>query len=269
MRIQKHKTRSEFLTLGLAAAYIMLGIVATHAQVVNFDVPGATGETSLFGGGTYNLGVNYVGQGALSDPGNNYWNPVVFSGTTSSDLLSDGATGSSVTLTEAGLAGVYAGNNYGGSVTQGTPPALFTPFGYKNGGTATLTLNNVANGVYNLYVYGVNGSDTANGGSTDFTVGSTTLFTMNNANNATYGANVNASTFQENYTYVEFADISPVSGTITITAQGSGLGGNGGEIDFNGLQIEAAPEPGTFALAGVGFVFLLGFLSLKRQQMTT
>jgi hypothetical protein len=68
-----------------------------------------------------------VGQGALSDIGNNYWNPVVFSGTTSGGLLSDGITSSSIRLTEIGLAGVYAGNNYGSSVTQGTSPALFTP----------------------------------------------------------------------------------------------------------------------------------------------
>jgi hypothetical protein len=97
-------TRMSLMSMGMAMASLLI-VGQTQAQVINFDVPGATGETSLFGGGTYNLGVNYVGQGALSDPGNNYWNPVVFSGTTSGGLLSDGVTSSSITLTEAGLGG--------------------------------------------------------------------------------------------------------------------------------------------------------------------
>ena len=49
----------------LAALCIGLCGNATQAQVINFDVPGGAGAA------------NYSGQGAYSDPGNNYWNPVV------------------------------------------------------------------------------------------------------------------------------------------------------------------------------------------------
>jgi hypothetical protein len=234
------------LLVPLAALCILLSVQAAQAQVINFDVPGATNETSLFGGGTYNMGVDYIGQGALSDPGNNYWNPVEFNtgttnGTTSGDLLSDGITSSSITLTLAGLEGVYAGNDYDADVTNGTPPALFTPFGYATS-TSSIILSNVPAGSYGLYVYGINGSDTGNGGSTAFTVGATTLSTMNNANRDT---NVNATVFAENYSYVVFTNISPSNGTITLTAHGSGLGGNGSEVDFNGIQLLTAPTAPT------------------------
>ena len=240
--------------MSAAAACLLLAVGSAQSQVINFDVPGATGETSLFGGGTYNLGVNYLGQGALSDPGNDYWNPVVFSGTTSGGLLSDGVTSSSITLSEVGLGGVYAGNNYGANVTQGTPPALFTPFGYAGGGsTVTLTLNNVASGTYNLYLYGQNGSDSSPNFDA-FTVGATTLDT------SAHGAGI--SSFFANLNFVEFTGIAPSAGSVVITLTSPG------ECDFNGLQLQVAPvpEPGTYVLAGVGLISLVGLRSLKRRQ---
>src|SRR5258706_11478394 len=81
------------LIVGLAA--IILGITVAQAQVINFDVPGS-----------------YSGQGALFDPGNNYWNSVALNGTTAGSLLSDGLTPSSITLTTPNLS-TYAGNNFG------------------------------------------------------------------------------------------------------------------------------------------------------------
>jgi hypothetical protein len=61
---------------------------APRDKVINFDVPGGAGAA------------NYSGQGAYSDPGNNYWNPVVSNGTTGSNArLSDGITSSPITLT--------------------------------------------------------------------------------------------------------------------------------------------------------------------------
>src|SRR5882757_3867355 len=52
--------------LAVAVVAMMVAAGQAKAQVINFDFPPG-------GGGT-----NFVGQGALSDPGDNYWNPVVF-----------------------------------------------------------------------------------------------------------------------------------------------------------------------------------------------
>ena len=60
---------------------------ALQAQIINFDVPGgAWGFT------------NYSGQGAYSDPGNNFWNAIVNNGTTAAGNYSNG-TSSPITLT--------------------------------------------------------------------------------------------------------------------------------------------------------------------------
>src|ERR1035437_3470753 len=68
------------MTVAMAAACLMIGANPTEAQVINFDYPG--GGSSVNG----QTPANYSGQGAFSDTGNNYWNPVVPNGTTSGGL---------------------------------------------------------------------------------------------------------------------------------------------------------------------------------------
>ena len=240
------------MTVSMAAACLLLGIIPTQAQVINFDVPGATNRGQTFASGSrFNVGTNFVGQGALSDLGNYYWNAVLFNSTTSGGLLSDGITASPITLTMSGF-NEYAGNNYGGNVTQGTPSALFTPFAYNGN---TVTLNNLAGGTYNLFVYTQNGSDFGN--ATTITLGATTL------TDASRSSVNNINTFIQGTNYVEFAGISPIAGALSLSF--------GGDKNFNGiqLQVEPTPEPSTYALAGLGLVSLFGFRSLNRRQTTS
>jgi hypothetical protein len=209
----------------MIAACILLQTKQMQAQVINFDVPGAADTGQNFPtGNRFNVGTNYVGQGALSDPGNNYWNPILFNGTTSGALLSDGVTASPITFSMSGF-NEYAGNNYGGLVTNGTPSALFTPFAYAG---SSVTLSNVAPGAYNLFAYSQNGSDVD--GATTFTVGGNTM-------TAAARTVQNITDFEQNTNYVEFVGISPVSGAIAITL--------GGAHDFNGIQLQTITTPTT------------------------
>jgi hypothetical protein len=222
------------MTSGLAAICILLCAQATQAQVVNFDVPGAG-----LGGG---LG-NFVGQGAISDPGNNYWNPVKINGTTPAGTNSDGVTPNAITLRMPNSS-VYGGNNYGGfgGYTNGEPAALFTPFAYT---ASSLTLSNVPAGSYNLVLYGQNGSDQQTANFPTFTIGATTLKC------GIHPSNVR--TFILNTNYVVFTGISPTNGVISVAI-------GGGEHDFNGLQLQAISVPSTptslAATAGSGSVGL-------------
>src|SRR5450631_2378152 len=127
----------------LTAVCIGLCDNATRAQVLNFDVPGGAGA------------VNYSGQGACPDPGNNYWNAIVGGGTTlATSLLSDGVIASPITLTS------QLGGTYGTQGAQGTPAGLQQPYEYNNAKLQTDTLNHVPAGTYNLYLYGINNTGT-------------------------------------------------------------------------------------------------------------
>ena len=58
------------IIFSIVAGLLSSCFTMVHAQVINFDSPGGLGA------------VNYSGQGAFGDPGNNYWNPIVRGGTT-------------------------------------------------------------------------------------------------------------------------------------------------------------------------------------------
>jgi hypothetical protein len=206
------------------------GTGGSTPSVINFDVPG--GESG---------GVNYSGQGAYSDSGHNYWNPIVPGGTTAAGTNSDGATVSAVTFTEA-QAGDY---NDGGPGTQGSPSGLQSYFAYaNNSSTQTCTLNNVPAGTYTLYLYGINGGSSDCNRGTVFTVSSDLTSAMTNATINTRAA---YNTFIVGNDYVAFNNVTVGSGaTITIkythNPAATGVSGNT-EGDFNGLQlIESSPS---------------------------
>ncbi len=260
------------MSVGMAAVCAMLGANAAMAQTVNFDVAGG------FAGA-----VNYVGQGAYSDPGNNAWNAVGGSphnyswggSTTSSALNSDGSS-SSVTLTLPA-----SGSYQGGQGAQGTPSGLIGDILFNTTGSPlTGSLDNVAAGTYDLFLYGGN-----------FGMDRGTIFTASVVGGASYGSlstvgrnafnnegQVADDTFVAGDNYVEFTGITLAAlGTIDFTFAANtainrpgGLGdysGVNGEGDFNGLQLVAAPvpEPSTYAMLVIGAVGLAGSRMFKRR----
>jgi hypothetical protein len=231
--------------------------------VLNYEVPGVYGANE------------YSGQGAYSDPGNNNWNVVPgSSGTTAFDEYSDGSS-ANVTLSLSS----YQTYNNGEQGAQGTPGGLLAPFILTTGAPVTGTLNDVAAGTYDLYLYGYNYPDGDRGTTFTASVGSTSYGTLSTVglNDNQVGGTTAETTFTEGVDYVEFTGLDlTTAGSIdfTFAANGSvdrpaGLGdysGVNGEGDFNGLQLVATPEPSTFALLTVGLTVLGGFYFSKRRQ---
>ena len=215
-----HMPGIKLIALMSALVFILSGTL-TKAQIVNFDSPGGLG------------GVNYSGQGAVSDPGNNYWNPIARQGITTSGLLSDGVTSTPITLTDNSPSSYNPGQG-----AQGTPGGLEGPFLLENSGSViTDTLSNVPAGTYNLYLYGKNddGGDADRG---------TTFTAFTSATPATTQSTVNSvtATFTEGDDYVVFSNlVVGANGTITFTytanAAATGTFNPQNEGDFNGLQL--------------------------------
>ncbi len=63
--------------------------------------------------------------------------------------------------------------------------------------------------------------------------------------------------------YVEFDNISPVDGTITLTEQGISGGNGNSSAAVNAFQLVSVPEPATFSLIGAG---ALGLLARRRHR---
>jgi hypothetical protein len=206
-----------FLSWVLLVLSVVLLSGRIHGQVINFDVPGGAGAA------------NYSGQGAYSDPGHNYWNPI-WGGTTTgaTNLLSDGVTHSPITLTSE------LGGTYGTQGTQGTAGGLQQPYEYNNTALQADTLNNVPAGTYNLYLYGIN-NDGSRG--TIFTVSTPIMSPVSLATSNTF---TSLTSFVQGADYVVFSNIVVgTAGTITFTWVGNpstALAGNN-EGDLNALQL--------------------------------
>ena len=120
------------------------GVPIASGLAINFDAPGASSGA-----------VNYFGQGAYADPGNNYWNAIVANGTTPPAKFADGSTPSPITLT-CSSDSLYSVKQHG---VAGTPSALELPFFIsKHKQPKTCTLNDVPPGIYTLYLCGINGA---------------------------------------------------------------------------------------------------------------
>jgi len=201
---------------------ILIGLwnSAAQGQTINFDAPGGLG------------GVNYSGQGAFPDPGNNYWNPIVKNGTTPTTTNSAGFTPSPVTLTDKSPSSYNPAQG-----AQGTPAGLAAPFLLVNSGIVTNTLNNVPAGSYNLYLYGKNDNIGDADRGTTFTAytASTTATTQSTVNSVT-------TSFTLNNDYVLFTNLvvggdGKITFTYTANAAASAHHNPQTEGDFNGLQL--------------------------------
>jgi len=235
--------------LASIAAAAMCGASQAHAQLLNFDVPGGASGAS-----------NYSGAGAVGSAGD-LWNPVDLGGTTGtgSALYANG-NASTATFTDSNS------NHYGQVSGPGVLP-LTQPF--NNGNTSTLTLNGIANGTYNLFLYDSNGVNANRGGT--FTVDGNSLSTVNSTN-----GNGQSAVFINGQNYVEFTDLTVTGNTIAIalapnpvtTPNQTDYSGPNGEADFNGLQLQsvvAVPEPTTWASMFLGLGFL-GFVMRQRAR---
>ncbi len=232
------KLRSKLLarwTVGLIATYFVFCANALPAQVINFDVPGGIG------------GFNYSGQGVHSDPGKNYWNPVVGNGTTPIGFLSDGTNSSPVTLTNS-YQNIYAGDGQG---PQGTPGGLQSPFVDTKGPVETNVLHSVSTGTYDLYLYGINGGMSDSDRGTTFTAWTdltspTTLSTSNSPSSYT--------AFIQGNDYVVFHNLTVgAAQTIFFTYKANTAvtsphySGANAEGIFNGLQLVTISSSATVA----------------------
>jgi hypothetical protein len=218
----------------------------------------------------YSVGPNsanpYVGQGAYSDPGNDFWNLVPgTSGAASALSLNSASNSTLVTLTLN-----FGFNNTGlpnGNAPNGSPGYLVGSEDAVNGGApgiGTLSnpegqfiVNDLPQGRYSLYIYAANfdgdrGSlfalNPANGGVADRGIIATTNSSVNARGAVAAGTDV----FAEGDNYVLFHDVRPdPSGTLTGTyiPNFNPLTGQNGEAPFNGLQlalhlISIVPAPG-------------------------
>lgn len=229
--------------------------------IVNFDVPG--GPTDGVGAVNSSGYANYYGQGALADPGNNFWNPVVRNGTTPAGQLNDdGETVSPITLTSADN-GAYSSSAQG---PNGLPHALEDFYLYAKPGIVTNSLNNVPAGTYNIFLYGKNASYADRG--SIFTVWTTNGGMHSFGSLSTSNSGMVNLSFVLGDDYVEFTNVALTTnvtggnGTIffSYTASPNTLTADNTEGDYNGLQLQEvsltdalqAPIPAITKIAGGG-----------------
>lgn len=191
----------------------------------------------------------YDGQGAFSDPGNTNWNLFAASGTRGNAAVN--SAGAS-TLVSATL--IYGFNNGAmGNTTNGYPCYLEAYEDAVNAGSpgigtsaapeGQLTINDLPQGKYELYLYSANYDGNrgsiftvapANGGTADGGTNGT-------VNGSILGLNAIADgvcTFAEGDNYVLFNDVvTDPTGAITVTYIPNPAGNMTGEAPFDGFQV--------------------------------
>jgi PEP-CTERM motif len=270
------KTKINTIKLASFIAILTLPLATKAQQVVNLN---DYDNFAASGSGQYNP---YVGPGAYTGTTvNDFWNGfgLETSGNTpypSSGLLSD-STGTPTTISYSIN---YSGNSGGlylnPPLVQNGQPGFLLGEAANSGGSGsfgTLTLDNVAAGSYDLYLYGANydgdrgavftvsngtgGAPTAVGGYTQ------------TINPNTSGGSGPLTTFTLGGDYVEFTGVTPdASGNIDITwTQGANDNSGGGEGDFNGMSLVAVPEPSALAFLGLGIAGLIVARRRKQQNV--
>jgi hypothetical protein len=249
MRLCTSSSSLPFRAACLSVGAVMLGMPMAAwgvGTVVNFHAAdnGAAGPPNFDD-------ILYVGQGAASDPGNNFWNgfgPGFHADTNGANATSTGAA-TPVTLSIAPPVGTNGGLSFdgpdgnGGNTHQGTPFFLLghcnlvndanPGIGMTGAPLGQFTFNNVPQATYDVYLYGANydsdrgavftlSSGTADSGITG---------TVNNHNNDTFTLGTN---------YVIFHNVVPnAQHQIVGTWAPNPASMLQGEGNFNAVQLVA------------------------------
>lgn len=211
----------------LATTLLLASLSTSFAAVVNIDINNGGSAT-------------YSGVGAAPDLGttwNSVNNPATGQGGTfSSGPLVDSFGGSTTITFSAGVAEASAGWGGGGDLFNDGIRAF-------NGNSASFTVGGLNSSLtYNIYLYSSNGSGTGEGAA----------FTITGFGTQNVSGNAGGPGYVLGDNYVVFSGITGVtslSGNYTNFTNPHG--------PFNGLQVEAIPEPSAALLGGLGLLALL------------
>lgn len=211
----------------LAATFLLASLTTGFAAVVNIDINNGSSPT-------------FSGVGAAPDLGttwNSVNNPATGQGGTfSSGPLVDSNNNLTTITFSAGVAEGSSSWSGGGDLFNDGIRAF-------NGNSASFTVGGLNSALtYNIYLYSSNGSGTGEGA----------RFTISGYGTQNVTGNAGGPGYVLNDNYIVFSGITGVtslSGTYTNNTDPHG--------PFNGLQIEAIPEPSAALLGGLGLLALL------------
>ena len=226
------------MSLGLTAGLAVLALAGAQfasAQTTIYNVQFATTAENDGGG----VPVHYVGMGALGK-GGTFFNfdevPGMPATATFADQKDSQGKASTVSVTVTG--GQFY-NATDGTPTASSPAALLGSYCNNNTSTAgaatraagTFTLSHLpANTPYRIYLYALNGHFyNPYAHKTTFTIGTASASTDGTAENS----------FSEGHNYVVLSGETTADGVV----MGTYVAADGGEADFNGLQISLGASP--------------------------
>jgi PEP-CTERM motif len=255
-----------------SAGIICLSAGMLQAQLIDVDFNGNSVGTAYAGGGVASPGPNQSGAALIGSAGD-VWNGIADSqltfatypsGITATALPLTYATGASspVTMTIASDGGTYNANepawsNTSAFTTAASPYSnLMQDLIYANAATGgTITLSGLAaNQAYNLVLYNAGDQNVGGDRASAFIVNGVSQTSQWDGTTSTLVAGVS---------YVDYSSaMSDGSGNLVITF-GAGMtvaGALSSEGDLDGFQLQAVPEPSTWAmLAAGGVIMLLGY----------